>query len=49
VFLDPDRAAKVKALVSGDADLLALRDSLNEPAILDPAGFQIWLQRDPRD
>ena len=49
VFLDLARAAKVNALVSGDADLLALRNPLNEPAILDPAGFQIWLRRDPRD
>lgn len=49
VFLDLARAAKVNALVSGDADLLALRDPRNEPAILDPAGFQIWLGRDPRD
>ena len=47
VFLDLARAAKVNALVSGDADLLALRDSPTQPAILDPAGFQIWLRRHP--
>jgi putative PIN family toxin of toxin-antitoxin system len=47
VFLDLARAAKVNALVSGDADLLALRDPPQNPLILDPAGFQIWLQQQP--
>lgn len=40
-------AAKVNALVSSEADLLALRDPPHNPLILDPAGFQIWLQQQP--
>jgi hypothetical protein len=43
VFLDLAIAAKVHALVSGDADLLALRDQPRQPLLLDPAGFQSWL------
>lgn len=47
VFLDLAAATKVNVLVSGDADLLALRDQPHQPLILDPAGFHIWLQRQP--
>ena len=49
VFLDLARAAGATALLSGDADLLALRNQLELPAILDPAGFPFWLQRHPPD
>ena len=49
VFLDLARAAGATALMSGDADLLALWDQLELPAILDPAGFPFWLQRHPPD
>jgi putative PIN family toxin of toxin-antitoxin system len=49
VFLDLALGARANALVSGDADLLALRDQLELPAILDPAGFHFWLQRHPPD
>jgi len=45
VFLDLAIAAEVHALVSGDEDLLTLRDQPRQPLILDPAGFQSWLQR----
>ena len=49
VFLDLALGGRANALVSGDADLLALRDQLELPAILDPAGFHFWLQRHPPD
>lgn len=39
VFVDLALTARVSALVSGDADLLALRDQLNPVQVLTPAGF----------
>ncbi|MBD2718876.1 putative toxin-antitoxin system toxin component, PIN family [Synechococcus sp. FACHB-909] len=44
VFLDLALAADVPVLVSGDADLLALRNPLLPLLILTPAEFQIWLE-----
>jgi len=44
VFLDLALAADVPVLVSGDADLLALRKPLLPLLILTPAEFQIWLE-----
>ncbi len=44
VFLDLALAADVPVLVSGDADLLALKNSLLPLLILTPAEFQIWLE-----
>ena len=44
VFLDLANASGVAALVSGDADLLALKGQCQPLLILDPAGFQRWLE-----
>lgn len=43
VFLDLALAAATPVLVSGDADLLALQESVNPLLILSPAAFQTWL------
>ena len=43
VFLDLAVASGVAALVSGDADLLALQGECQPLLILDPAGFRQWL------
>ncbi|MGB5240268.1 MAG: putative toxin-antitoxin system toxin component, PIN family [Prochlorococcaceae cyanobacterium] len=43
VFLDLAVAAGVPVLVSGDADLLALKNELTPLLILTPAEFQSWL------
>jgi len=43
VFLDLALAAGVPVLVSGDADLLALKNTLTPLLILTPAEFQSWL------
>ncbi len=43
VFLDLALAAGVPVLVSGDGDLLALKNQLHPLLILTPAEFQIWL------
>ena len=43
VFLDLAVAAGVEALVSGDADLLVLRNDLPTPRMPAPAEFQDWL------
>jgi len=39
IFIDLALSARVSALVSGDADLLALRDQLNPLQVLTPAEF----------
>ena len=39
VFVDLALTARVSALVSGDADLLALHDQLNPVKVLTPAEF----------
>jgi len=43
VFLDLALAAATPVLVSGDANLLALQESVNPLLILSPADFQTWL------
>ena len=43
VFLDLALAAATPVLVSGDADLLALRTAVNPLLILSPVDFQGWL------
>ena len=43
VFLDLALAAATPVLVSGDADLLVLQESVNPLLILSPAAFQTWL------
>ena len=43
VFLDLALAAATPVLASGDADLLALQESVNPLLILSPADFQTWL------
>jgi putative PIN family toxin of toxin-antitoxin system len=43
VFLDLALMAGVPVLVSGDADLLALKNQLHPLLILTPAEFRIWL------
>lgn len=43
VFLDLALAAATPVLVSGDADLLTLQESVNPLLILSPANFQMWL------
>ena len=47
VFLDQALSASEELLVSGDADLFALRDQSKLPAILDPARLRVWLQLHP--
>jgi len=42
-FLDLALAAATPVLVSCDADLLALQESVNPLLILSPADFQTWL------
>ena len=44
VFLDLAVASGVAALVSGDADLLALQGACQPLLILEPAGFRRWLE-----
>ncbi|MCP9837869.1 putative toxin-antitoxin system toxin component, PIN family [Cyanobium sp. N.Huapi 1H5] len=44
VVLDLALSADVPVLVSGDADLLALKNQLKPLLILTPAEFQIWLE-----
>jgi putative PIN family toxin of toxin-antitoxin system len=46
MFLDLAVAAGVAALVSGDADLLALQDQCQSLLILDPAAFRLWLDEE---
>ena len=43
IFLDLALAAKTPVLVSGDADLLALKEAVLPLQILTPADFQTWL------
>ena len=43
VFLDLALAAEASALVSGDADLLALQGCTNPLLILSPSDLQTWL------
>lgn len=43
MFLDLAVAAGVAALVSGDADLLALQNQCQPLLILGPAAFRLWL------
>lgn len=43
VFLDLALAADTPVLVSGDADLLALKEELSSLKIINPADFQAWL------
>ena len=43
IFLDLALAAATPVLVSGDADLLALQESVNPLLILSPADFQTWM------
>jgi len=43
VFLDLALAADTPVLVSGDADLLALKDTVTSLQIINPADFQAWL------
>ncbi len=43
VFLDLALAASTPVLVSGDADLLALQDTVSSLQIINPAAFQSWL------
>ncbi|MCP9902205.1 putative toxin-antitoxin system toxin component, PIN family [Cyanobium sp. Cruz CV13-4-11] len=43
LFLDLALAAGVPVLISGDGDLLALKNELQPLLILTPAEFQIWL------
>jgi uncharacterized protein len=43
MFLDLALVAEASALVSGDADLLALQGCTNPLLILSPADFQVWL------
>jgi uncharacterized protein len=46
VFLDLALAAGTPVLVSGDADLLALKNTLTSLQIINPADFQAWLAAD---
>ena len=46
VFLDLALAAGTPVLVSGDADLLALKDTVTSLQIINPADFQAWLAAD---
>lgn len=45
VFWDLAASAKAAVLVSGDADVLVLRDQRNPVLILDPATFREWLRQ----
>jgi putative PIN family toxin of toxin-antitoxin system len=45
VFLDLALTAQADALVSGDGDLLALKEQVPALMILTPAEFQAWLSR----
>jgi len=45
IFVDLALSARVSALVSGDADLLVLRDQLNPMQVLTPAEFHAVVQR----
>lgn len=46
VFLDLALAADTPVLVSGDADLLTLKDTVTSLQIINPADFQAWLAAD---
>ena len=46
VFLDLALAADTPVLVSGDGDLLALKDTVTSLQIIKPADFQAWLAAD---
>lgn len=46
MFLDLALAADTPVLVSGDADLLALKDTVTSLQIINPADFQAWLATD---
>jgi len=46
VFLDLALAAGTPVLVSGDADLLALKNTVTSLQIINPADFQAWLAAD---
>ena len=43
MFLDLALAAATPVLVSGDADLLALKEEVHSLQIINPAEFQCWL------
>ena len=47
VFLDLALASTASVLVSGDADLLALKEAALPLQILTPADFQSWLTSNP--
>jgi predicted nucleic acid-binding protein len=47
VFLDLALAAATPVLVSGDADLLALKQEVLPLQIINPADFQSWLATNP--
>lgn len=47
VFLDLALAAATPVLVSGDADLLALKEEVVPLQIVNPADFQDWLGTSP--
>ena len=47
VFLDLALAAAAPVLVSGDADLLALKEAALPLRILTPVDFQVWLTSTP--
>jgi predicted nucleic acid-binding protein len=47
VFLDLALAAATPVLVSGDADLLALKQEVVPLQIINPADFQSWLATNP--
>ena len=43
MFIALAQQARAEALVSGDADILALRETLSVP-VMEPARFQTWLE-----
>ncbi|MFM7550151.1 MAG: putative toxin-antitoxin system toxin component, PIN family [Cyanobacteriota bacterium] len=47
VFLDLALAAATPVLVSGDADLLALKKEVAPLQIINPADFQSWMTTNP--
>lgn len=49
VFLDLALAAATPALVTGDADLLALKETALPLQILTPSEFQAWLAANAND
>jgi hypothetical protein len=48
VFLDLALAAATPVLVTGDADLLALQETVRALQILTPADFHSWLSSETR-